>query len=265
MYDGKGDVIIDVPAVREAVEGRCEVDAAEWAAAELGFEADAAQRRVLASPARRVILNCTRQWGKSTVTAAKCVHEAVTRPGSLIVAVSPSARQSAELVRKAERFVRRLGMRVRGDGDNEVSIAFENGSRIVGLPGTEDTVRGFSAVSLLLVDEASRVPDELYVAVRPMVAVSGGTLWLMSTPRGKRGFFYETWQEGGPDWERVRVTAEECPRIPREFLAEERRTMGDAAYEQEYGCAFRDSVTAVFGRDLLDRAITREFGALRID
>jgi phage FluMu gp28-like protein len=210
-----------------------------------------------------VILNCTRQWGKSTVTA-KAVHAAVTWAQRLTLVVSPSARQSSEFVRKAEGFVRQLGMRVRGDGDNEISVAFDNGSRIVGLPGTEDTVRGFSAVNLLLVDEAARVSDELYVAVRPMVAVSSGTMWLMSTPRGKRGFFYETWQDAGAEWERVQVTAEECPRIPRGFLEEERRTMGEQAYQQEYGCAFSDTVTAMFDRDLLDRAITREFAPLRI-
>ena len=93
---------------------------------------------------------------------------------------------------------------MRGDGDNEMSLALPNGSRIVGLPGNEATIRGFSAVRLLLVDEASRVEDEMYLAVRPMLAVSDGALWLMSTPFGKRGFFYETWAHGGPEWERVR-------------------------------------------------------------
>jgi hypothetical protein len=79
------------------------------------------------------------------------------------------------------------------DGHNTTSLLFPNGSRIVGLPGTEATVRGFSAVSLLLIDEASRVPDEIYKALRPTLAVGNGDLWLMSTPHGQRGFFYETW------------------------------------------------------------------------
>ena len=156
-------------------------------------------------------------------------------------------------------------MRARGDGDNEISLAFGNGSRIVGVPGSEETIRGFSAVSLLLVDEASRVSDELYLAVRPMMAVSGGTLWLMSTPRGKRGFFYDAWVEGGADWERVQVKAEDCPRIQPEFLKEERRTMGEAMYQQEYGCGFTDSCTAVFDRDLLERAISDAIKPLVID
>jgi hypothetical protein len=213
----------------------------------------------------RVILNCTRQWGKSTVTAAKAVHEAWTKPGSLTLVASPSARQSGEFVRKAEGFVARLGVRVKGDGDNEISVCLPNGARIVGLPGSEDTVRGFSAVSLLLVDEAARVPDELYRALRPMLAVSGGALWMMSTPRGKRGFFWETWENGGAEWERVRTPAAECVRILPKFLAEERRTMGDRYYEQEYGCSFVETEAALFDRDMIQRAFTDRFAPLVID
>src|ERR1035438_5310064 len=213
--------------------------AAEWVREKLGFAPDAAQERALTTRSQRVVLNCTRQWGKSTVTAAKAVHQAYTVAGSLTLVVSPSSRQTGEFLRKAEEFVRRLKLAVKGDGDNEMSLWLPNRSRIVGVPGSESTVRGFSAVSLLLVDEAARVDDDMYLAVRPMLAVSNGTLWLMSTPFGKRGFFYETWAGGGAEWERVRVPADECPRIGRTFLEEERRTMGERWYHQEYQCEFR--------------------------
>jgi len=163
-------------------------DIADFARARLDFQPDEKQLAVLRG-SRRGIVNCTRQWGESTVTAAKAVHRAHTQPGSLTLALSPSARQSGEFLRKAEHFVRRLGIKPRGDGDNELSIAFPNDSRIVGLAGNETTVRGFSAVSLLLIDEAARVDDELYRAMRPVLAVCNGDLWLMSTPNGKRGFF----------------------------------------------------------------------------
>jgi hypothetical protein len=130
----------------------------EFARDRLGFEPDLAQSLVLGRTARRGLLNCSRQWGKSTVTAAKAVHCAYSTDDQLVVVVSPSARQSGEFLRKAGQFVRRLGLRVRGDGDNEMSLQLPNGSRIVGLPGVEDTVRGFSAVSLMLIDEAARFP-----------------------------------------------------------------------------------------------------------
>jgi hypothetical protein len=207
------------------------------------------------------MLNCTKQWGKSTIAAAKTVHEAWSKAGSLSLVVSPSARQSGEFVRKAAGFARRLGVERKGDGDNEMSMVFPNGSRIVGLPGSEATIRGFSAVTLLMVDEAARVSDELYKSIRPMLAVSEGALWLMSTPFGKRGFFWETWERGGAEWERVRVTAYECPRIGKAFLEEERRNLGERWFRQEYLCEFVDSVSGVFDRDLVGRAICAEIRA----
>ena len=122
----------NIPGKREIPQ---DLGVAEWVRSSLGFDADATQARVLDTRSKRVLLNCTRQWGKSTVTAARAVHEAVSNAGSLTIAVSPSARQTGEFVRKAKEFASRLRMRVKGDGHNEMSLAFRNGSRIVGLPG----------------------------------------------------------------------------------------------------------------------------------
>jgi len=137
--------------------------AADWARRELKFEPDETQTRVLNTRSRRVLLNCTRQWGKSTVTAAKAIHQAHSMPGSLTLVVSPSARQSGEFLRKAEEFARRLNIKPKGDGDNDISLMLPNRSRIVGLPGREATIRGFSAVGLLLVCQCQldRHPSEL--------------------------------------------------------------------------------------------------------
>ena len=239
-------------------------DAAEWVRTRLGLPVDELQERVLRTTNKRGILNCSRQWGKSTITAAKAIHQAYTEAESLTVVVSPSGRQSGEFLRKATGFARKLGIRPKGDGDNEISLELPNRSRIVGLPGTEPTVRGFSAVSLLLVDEASRVSDELYLAIRPMLAVSDGTLWLMSTPLGKQGFFYETWAHGGPEWERFRAPATECSRIRKAYLEEERATMGERWFRREYLCEFDDTLSGVFARELVESAITDEIKPLVI-
>jgi hypothetical protein len=230
-------------------------DAVQFARERLGLEPDEQQAAVLRSEAKRGILNCTRQWGKSTVAAAKAVHRAYSEPGSLVLVASPTERQSAEFLRKASEMARRLGVKRRGDGDNATSLLLPNGSRIVGLPGTEGTVRGFSAVSLLMIDEASRVEDSMYKALRPMLAVGQGDLWLMSTPYGKRGFFYTIWEHGGPEWKRVGVPATECPRIRAEFLEEERGQMGNLWFRQEYLCEFVDNGVSVFEREAVDRAL----------
>jgi hypothetical protein len=147
----------------------------------------------------------------------------------------------------------RLGSgRLRGDGDNKISLLLPNGSRIVGLPGMDGTVRGFSAVSMLVIDEASRVPDSMYRALRPMLAVSDGDVWLMSTPCGRRGFFYEAWQHGGKEWFRVFGPATECSRIRPEFLERERGVMGAAAFRQEYLGEFVDDGSALFDREMVE-------------
>jgi phage FluMu gp28-like protein len=249
-----------------------EIDAGIFAETRLGFAPDAKQMEVLRSTAKRGILNCSRQWGKSTVAAAKAVHRAFTRPGCLVLVASPTERQSAEFLRKASAMVRKLDIQARGDGDNAISVLFPNGSRIVGLPGTEATVRGFSAASLILIDEASRVADDMYTCLRPILAVGDGDLWLMSTPNGPRGFFYEVWSGGGEagsgggdEWMRVSVPATECERIPAKFLEKERGAMTKAMFAQEYMCEFTGDGTELFSRELLEAAIDLSIPELKID
>lgn len=104
--------------------------------------------------------------------------------------------------------------------------------------------------------------DEVYLAVRPMLATSDGALWLMSTPNGKRGFFYDTWENGGPAWMRIRAPATECARIDPHFLQEERRTRDERTFGQEYLCEFGEAERGVFGRDLLQQALTKEIAPL---
>ncbi|MEP7081902.1 MAG: terminase family protein [Chloroflexota bacterium] len=224
----------------------------------VGMEPDPWQAGVLRSSSPRVLLNCARQVGKSTTAALLAVHVAVYEPGSLVLLLSPSQRQSAELYRKGLAFYRALGRPVASEGENALSLALENGSRIVSLPGTEATIRGYSGVRLLIVDEAARVPDELMASVRPMLAVSGGRLVAMSTPWGKRGWWYEAWQHGGSHWDRVRITAAECPRITAAFLEEERRSLGAWWYAQEYACVFAEMVDQLFGTDHVRAAFTAE-------
>src|SRR5215203_420628 len=182
-------------------------------AKELGIVPDGWQGDFLRSSADRVLLNCSRQSGKSTMSAIIALHRALYHPSSLILCLAPALRQSQELFAKVLGFYRDLDRPTPAQAERKLSLELENGSRIVTLPGTDKTIRGFSGASLLIVDEASRVADELYFAIRPMLAVSGGALIMLTTPHGKRGVFYEEWT-GGREWERYEVPARKCPRIP---------------------------------------------------
>jgi hypothetical protein len=174
-----------------------------------------------------------------------------------VLMLSPGQRQSGELFKKCTGAYKRLGRPVPAEAETALTLELDNGSRIVALPGNETTVRSYSGMALLLVDEAARCPDPLYFSVRPMLAVSGGRLITMSTPFGTRGFFFTEWTEGH-GWERYEVPATECPRISPEFLADEKDAMGDWWYQQEYMCQFSDAQTQAFRREDIDNAFRED-------
>lgn len=221
-----------------------------------GIVPDPWQARVLRSRAPRMLLNCCRQSGKSTTTAGLALHTALYEPESLILLLSPGERQSMELLRKVLGLYRTLGRPVPAEAENKLTLELENGSRIIALPATGDTIRSYSSVCLLVVDEASRVPDDLMAAVRPMLAVSGGRLIALSTPWGQRGWWFDAWDQGGGTWDRTKITAEQCPRISPEFLKEERETLGDLVYASEYLCQFVSTSDQVFSYELIQSCVS---------
>ena len=278
-----GAALLASALARPAPPPAIESDVVAWARASLGFSPDEVQCRILRSPASRLMLCCTRQFGKSTVTAIKALHYAWTHSGSLVLVAAPTARQSGEWLLKIRSIVTRLGTRARSDGNNRLSLLLPNLSRIVALPNAAENIVGFSKAALLIVDEAALVPDAVFRALNPMLAVSHGSLWLISTAGDQSGFFYEEWsrQPAAPldpssasaaapspgtvplppaalasvAWERYRVTADQCPRILPEFLAEQRLLLGDAVFRAQYLCEFVAAGAQLIARNLLDAAL----------
>lgn len=231
------------------------LDPAAWARDCLGFEPDAWQNHVLQSDSDRLLMLACRQSGKSTVAAILALHRAVFWPRSLVLLLSPSLRQSGELFRKVAGDYGAIAEAVPAAAESALRLELENGSRVVSLPGSEATTRGYSAVSLLVIDEAARVPDALFYAVRPALATSAGRIVALSTPWTRAGWFYSEWQDG-IGWQRARVTAADVARIKPAFLAEERRIMPTQVFEREYECVFGDLEGAVFDTDAIRAAFT---------
>lgn len=221
--------------------------------ADAGFRPDPWQAQFLRSASRRSLLLCSRQTGKSTVTAALASHTAIFEPGALVLLLAPSQQQSRELFRKVCSFVRGIAT-VDLEAESASRIEFPNGSRIVSLSGNPLTVRGFSGPRLVILDEAAFVDDELFHAVTPMLS-SGGRMICMTTPNGKRGFFWEQWSGDDPLWQRTRITAHDTPRITAEFLAAERASKPEWRIRQEYLVEFVDTDSQFIGTDLIQRAI----------
>jgi len=226
----------------------------------VGLTLDDWQAQLLTERPKRSLLLCSRQAGKSTVTALCALHTSIYEPGSLILLLSPSQRQSAELFRTLMLFHAKLKGAPELTAESLLRAELANGSRIIALPGGSEgrTVRGYAGVKLAIIDEAARCDDALFAAVRPMLGVADGTLMMLSTPAGRRGEFYRAWTEGGEHWHRTRVTAEQCPRLSREFLAEEQRELGPALFAQEYELSFVDDAEMVFATSLIDGAFSEE-------
>jgi hypothetical protein len=214
----------------------------------LGLDADPWQRAALRSQSDRILMVCVRQGGKSTTTAVMGLHTAIFEPDSLVLLLAPSQRQSSELFQKIKLFYFVLGRPVPAEQETATMLALTNGSRIVCLPGSPDTIRCFSSPRLVIIDEAALTEDDLLVAVAPMLGVSRGRLVALSTPMGRRGWFFGTW-ETGTGWERFRATADDCPRIAPEFLAEQRQLLGDRWFRQEYMCSFEEMIDQVFSTE----------------
>jgi hypothetical protein len=204
----------------------------------------------------------SRQIGKSATAAGLALRTALLEPSSLTFILSPTLRQSGELFRhKVLPLWRALGRPLAGRPPTRLELELDNGSRVVSLPENEEGVRCFSAVRLLVIDEAARVADELYYAVRPMLATSRGRLVALSTPFGQRGWFYEAWH--GPEaWERVAVTADRCPRISADFLASERRALGGKWFSMEYENAWLGLAGGLFDPADVDAAMNPDLEVL---
>lgn len=205
-----------------------------------GFEPDEWQAAVLTSDSKRIVLLCARQVGKTETAAVIALHTALFTHRGTVLLLSPSLRQSQEIFRRVLTCLRTIERSVPVEAESALRIEFPNRSRIVALPASERTARGFAAVDLLILDEAARVEDAIFYGLRPVLAVSDGRLMMLSTAFGRSGVFHETFENGGPDWLRVRVKGEDCPRISTAFLEEQRRTLPVWAYASEWDCEFVD-------------------------
>ncbi len=230
----------------------------------IGLDPDPWQSDVFASGHPRILLNCHRQSGKSTVSSVLAVHAAVYEPRSLVLLISPSMRQSGEVFAKCMAAYTGLGRPIMANAENALSLKLENGSRIISLPGNASTVRGYSGVRLVVIDEAAYTDSDLLDALWPMLAVSHGRLIALSTPNGKRGWFWEAWESGGKSWKRVEVPVTQCKRIAPAFLEEFRLARGERKFAQEYLCQFVETTDQAFGEESIAAAFDRDLEPIRL-
>lgn len=220
----------------------------------VGIEPDPWQVDVLIGGAKRQILACGRQVGKSTIAGVLALWTAIYIPGSLVVVISASIRQSMEMFRGVLDMLSHTSDHGALTEESRQAVTLVNKSRLICLAPATETLRGYADVRLLIIDEAAQVDDPVYYSARPFLSVSDGRLLLLSSPCGTTGFFWDVWAHGGDEWQKVHLPSTRCPRISAAFLAEEREALGDIWYRQEYLAEFVSDGAAVFPAVFVDAA-----------
>jgi hypothetical protein len=121
-------------------EAAYRLDPVLWVLEILGITPTAWQETFLRSPRGSSILALTaRQVGKTTTAAWAIAHSMVFTPGSLSVIACPAQRQSAEAVRRVREILLKVGAKL--VSDNVFALELDNGSRVLALPGSDDSIK----------------------------------------------------------------------------------------------------------------------------
>lgn len=217
------------------------------------WQADVLKRK---NPRRNTICCTSRQVGKSTVISVKAANRVCYTPDALVIVTAPVERQAKELYRKIKHCIERTPGAPAIVTKNAVEMEMQNGSRVVCLPGKAENLAGYSAPDLVIIDEACYAKDNLYNTVSPMLAVSGGEMVLISTPFIRQGFFFDIWTdpESSIKWDKYEISAPEVSRIKADFLAEERRRLGEWWFNSQYMCKFQEAQDSLITDDMIMRA-----------
>lgn len=216
----------------------------------LGVKPFPYQAKLLTDMNKRIVACMGRQTGKTTTIAMKAIYFAQTNPDVLVLITSPSLRQSMIMFDRVATFVYSTAyLRNKILRATRTLIQFENGSRIIALPCSENLLRGYTA-HMIILDEASWIPEEVITQILfPMLSTTDGCAILLSTPWDKNHFFYKAFVN--PTYSVHKVKSSECPLIKPKFLEEMRQNMTREAYLMEYEAEFVEALNSYFSQDLI--------------
>ena len=212
-----------------------QIDPVVWVREVLKVTPTLWQQEFLRAPQGAFILGLTaRQVGKTTAAAWAIAHAMLFRPGSLSVVACPAQRQSAEAVRRVRAVLAQAGAAFKSD--NVYGLELSNGSRVLALPSSDDSIRGLTVDAWIVADEAARLTDDLISALRPMRARCPQTrLAMLSTAWSRIDPFWRAWDSDDETWMRLKATVADDPSLFKpEYLEAERKALGEDAYKREY-------------------------------
>jgi hypothetical protein len=195
-----------------------------------------------------------RQVGKTTVAACGMAHCAIFMPGSLSVIACPTQNQSAEALRKVRDMVLKAGAQL--TTDNVYKLELTNGSRILALPGTEDTIRGLTVDAWIVADEAARLDPAIMAALHPMRTQRPNARFaILSTARSRTDPFWSVWANDDPSWIRINATLDAAPGlIAAEVVERAKQQLSADDFKREYLGVPAGTQVSPFTFELYERA-----------
>jgi Terminase large subunit, T4likevirus-type, N-terminal len=231
-----------------------QIDPVRWVRNVLGVEPAPWQAEFLRAPLGSSIVSLTaRQAGKTTTAAWAIAHYMLFMPDSLSAIGCPAQRQSAEAVRRVREILVKVGAKFKSD--HVYGLELENGSRVMALPSSDDSIRGLTVDGLIIADEAARLTTKTISALRPMRARRPhARLAMLSTAWSRTDPFWTVWDSNDTSWLRLRATAEIAGLFDPEFLEQERRALGEHDFNREYLGIPMGAHSSLFNWEMYERA-----------
>lgn len=239
-----------------------------------GFIFDQWQQEVLDASGN--LLLCTgRQVGKTTTLAIKAARYMMQHKNSRIIVVSLTEDQAQLIIIMIltffEKNYKTWLKRPYTKNITKNKIVLNNGSQVLSRPvgNTGDAVRGFTG-DVLIIDEASRMPEQVWTSAKPTLLTTGGELWICSTPFGRKGYFYDCWENKNNRFKVFHISSEEVIKnrpisaswtekkreAALQFLDDEKRDMSELLYAQEYLGKFIDELRQLFPDEMIEACQT---------
>lgn len=227
---------------------------------------------------------CTgRQVGKSVICGMDAGEYAANNGKKVVLMIAPTERQAYALFEKTLDYLSinyRTLIKPGKHRPTKSKINLKNGTRIWCLPtGISGLGIRFLTVDRLYADEASRIPEEVWTAVTPMMLTTGGNSIYLSTPAGKEGQFADAVSnkdDAYTSFTRFHVNSETVIRNREicdtwtayqrdkalEHLGREKSRMSALQYAQEYEGELIDELRQFFPTDLIKSSMTIRGGFL---
>ncbi len=214
------------------------------------------QQRILASSAKRKVINTGRRVGKTTLSAWAAAVKLTEGRRVLIASTTQEQADAAweKLTSWLKPWISERGPIVQNSTKHTLTMEATGGRIKCKTAHDENTLRGDYA-DFLVLDECALLPEEAWTLVgAPMLLDNDGDCWFLSTPRRRNWFFglnvkaeaQEVDDEGGFRWEAFHATSYDNPHLSAAALAEIMEDLTEEGYRQEILAEFLEGQGAVF-------------------